>query len=453
MSCPVYSRYSTEEMKRIFSEEAKIERWLKVEAILAQSQAELGIIPKEAAEEISRKASLKHVSIKRIKEIEKEIDHDLLAVVNALAEVCENNYGRFVHKGATSYDIEDTAWALAFKEAIAVLKLRLEKLIDILLEKAQKYKNLACIGRTHGQHALPTTYGMKFSIWAYDMLRCLNRIIFLEKNNIVGKMSGAVGTMAGFGEKGIELQELVMEKLGIEPAKISNQVVQRDVFSDFIYLNALIAANLEKIAKEIRNLQRTEIGELLEPFSEKQAGSSTMPHKRNPHRSERICSLARYLRSLVTTSLENVALEHERDLTNSANERIILSHSFILVDYILCEAIDILDNLVINEKNVEKNLNLLRGINLSENVMLKLVERGMSREEAYKIVRDTAIKSYEEGKEFSEELLRNEKIRNLIKESELKDLLNPKNYLGLSQKIVERTINEIKNLLNQLESP
>jgi len=448
MSCPVYSRYSTEEMSRIFSEEAKIERWLKVEAVLAQSQAELNLIPKEASEEISKKANLTYVSIKRIKEIEKEIDHDLLAVVKALSEVCEKNYGRFVHKGATSYDIEDTAWAIAFKEALGVLKGRIKELIKILLEKAERYKDLACIGRTHGQHALPTTYGMKFAIWAYDMFRRIERIDFLEKNDLIGKMSGAVGTMAGFGKKGIELQEIVMKKLGIKPALISNQVVQRDVFSDFIYLNALIAANLEKIAKEIRNLQRTEIGEMLEPFKEKQAGSSTMPHKRNPHRSERICSLARYLRSLVTVSLENIALEHERDLTNSANERIIISHSFILVDYILNEAIDILKNLVINEKNVERNLNLLRGINLSENVMLKLVDKGMSREEAYEIIRNTAIKSYEEEKDFIQELLKNEKVSSFIKESELKELLNPKNYLGLAEKIVERSIHEIKSQLN-----
>jgi len=448
MSCPVYLRYATDEMKKIFSEEAKIERWLRVEAVLAEAQAELGIIPKEAAMEISKKANLKYVSIDRIKEIEKKIDHDLLAVVNALSEVCENNYGRYVHKGATSYDIEDTAWALAFSQSLGIIKGKIANFIKILLEKADEYKELACIGRTHGQHALPTTYGMKFTLWAYDMLRCLKRVEFLENNNIIGKMSGAVGTMAGFGEKGMELQNLVMEKLGIKPSLVSNQVVQRDIFADFIYVNSIIAANLEKIAKEIRNLQRTEIAEVQEPFLEHQAGSSTMPHKRNPHRSERICSLARYLRSLVNVSIENIALEHERDLTNSANERIIIAHSFILTDYILNEIIDILKNLRVNEKNITRNLNLLHGINLSENVMLRLVEKGLPRDLAYKIVRDTAIKSYESDLNFEDELLKNEYIRSLLTREELKILLNPKNYLGLAKEIVNHAIQEINSQLN-----
>jgi len=448
MSCPVYTRYATKEMLSIFSEERKIERWLKIEAVLAEVQAELGLIPKEAAVEISKKANLNYVSMERIREIEKQIDHDLLAVVNALSEVCQNNYGRFVHKGATSYDIEDTAWALAFKEALFVIKQRIINLIEILLDKAEKTKNLICIGRTHGQHALPTTYGMKFALWSSDLFKCLKRLDFILENSIIGKMSGAVGTMAGFGEKGLEIQKRVMEKLNIKADLITNQVVQRDVFADIIYFIAVTSACLEKIAKEIRNLQRTEISEVLEPFTKEQAGSSAMPHKRNPHRSERICSLARYLRSLVHVALENVALEHERDLTNSANERIMLTHSFILLDYMLVEMTNIIKDLKINLKNIERNLYLTKGVILSERILNYLVEKGMDRKEAYNIIKDLAIKSFEEDKEFIDLLLKEEKISKLIDKEKINELIDPKNYIGLANLIVDNTIKIIKEKLS-----
>ncbi len=448
MDCPVFTRYATEEMLRIFSEEAKIQRWLKVEAALAEAQAELGIIPKEAAEEISKKANLNFVSIKRIKEIEERIDHDLLAVVNALAEVCDKGYGRYVHMGATSYDIEDTAWAMAFRDALLIIKDKLTKLTRILIEKAKEYKELVCIGRTHGQHALPITYGMKFALWSYDIFGCIKRLDFFLNNSIEGKMSGAVGTFAGFGDKGIELQKKVMEKLNLKSALISNQIVQRDKFADIIYLLAIIASCLEKIAKEIRNLQRTEIGEVLEPFYKEQAGSSAMPHKRNPHRSERICSLARYLRSLVHVALENVALEHERDLTNSANERIILTHSFILVDFMLLEIISIIKGLIINVKNVQKNLNLMKGANLSERILIKLVEKGIPRHIGYEIIKNAAIKSFEENLDFVELLYENELIRKSITKEELRQLVNPYEYIGLSKEIVDLTINQIEQSIS-----
>jgi adenylosuccinate lyase len=426
----------------------KIQRWLKVEAALAEAQAELGIIPKEAAEEISKKANLNFVSIKRIKEIEERIDHDLLAVVNALAEVCDKGYGRYVHMGATSYDIEDTAWAMAFRDALLIIKDKLTKLTRILIEKAKEYKELVCIGRTHGQHALPITYGMKFALWSYDIFGCIKRLDFFLNNSIEGKMSGAVGTFAGFGDKGIELQKKVMEKLNLKSALISNQIVQRDKFADIIYLLAIIASCLEKIAKEIRNLQRTEIGEVLEPFYKEQAGSSAMPHKRNPHRSERICSLARYLRSLVHVALENVALEHERDLTNSANERIILTHSFILVDFMLLEIISIIKGLIINVKNVQKNLNLMKGANLSERILIKLVEKGIPRHIGYEIIKNAAIKSFEENLDFVELLYENELIRKSITKEELRQLVNPYEYIGLSKEIVDLTINQIEQSIS-----
>jgi adenylosuccinate lyase len=448
MDCPVFTRYATREMSQIFSEEAKIQRWLEVEAALAEAQAELEIIPKEAAEEISKKANLNYVSMERIKEIEKRIDHDLLAVVNALAEVCDKGYGRYVHMGATSYDIEDTAWALAFRDALLVIRNRLKELVKILISKAKEYKELVCIGRTHGQHALPMTYGMKFALWSYDIFGCIKRLDFFLNNSIEGKMSGAVGTFAGFGDKGIELQNKVMEKLNLKPSLITNQIVQRDKFADIIYLLAIISACLEKIAKEIRNLQRTEISEVLEPFSKEQAGSSAMPHKRNPHGSERICSLARYLRALIHVALENVALEHERDLTNSANERIILTHSFMLTDFMLLEMISIIKGLTINVKNVQRNLNLMKGANLSERILIKLVEKGLPRHVAYEIVKNAAIKSFEEDLDFVELLYENELIKEKITKDELKQLVNPYEYIGLSKEVVDLTIKQIEQLIS-----
>jgi len=433
-------------MKQVFTEENKLQRWLDVEAALARAHAALGDIPNEAAEEISRKASLEHVKLGRVKELEKEIHHDVMAMVQALSEVCEGDAGKYVHLGATSYDVVDTAWALILRDALNIISRKLGTLKDVLLDLASTHKNTICIGRTHGQHAVPFTYGMKFAIWASEINRHLKRIEECKGRVLVGKMSGAVGTMASFGSKGFEIQRLVMQDLKIGEAEITNQIVQRDSHAELIFLNSLIAATLTKIAKEIRNLQRTEISEVYEPFTEKQVGSSTMAHKRNPHRSERVCGISRVIISHTIPALDNAALiEHERDLTNSSSERIIFPESFILLDYVLTEIISILKGLEFNYENIQRNLELEGGLYMSENVMIKLVEKGLGRQEAHEILRQLAIECRSEKKSLMEAILNHQKLKTLVTEDELREWLDPKQYIGTAVEQVEKLVEKLKS--------
>ncbi|MFX1312779.1 MAG: adenylosuccinate lyase, partial [Promethearchaeota archaeon] len=331
---PIETRYRTD-IATLFTEEKKLENWMKVEAALAQVHADLGNIPEETAKEITKKANISYVSLERVKEIDLEIHHDLMAMVKALSEQCEGDAGKYVHLGATSYDIEDTATALQLKDALLYIRESLMDLLAELIKIIEEKKKLVCIGRTHGQHAVPTTYGMRFGVWAYEIDRHLDRISEVVERISFGKMSGAVGTMASFDEKGIQIQKKVMKKLNLNPVLIANQIIQRDRHAEVIYLTALIGQTLAKIARQNRVLQRNEIAEMFEPFKKKQVGSSTMPHKRNPHKSERICSLARILKSNVIPALDNIVSEDERDITNSAAERVIFAENFILLDYMI----------------------------------------------------------------------------------------------------------------------
>ena len=441
---PIEFRYYYPEMKGIFEEDRKLNYWLTVEAALAYAQAEVGNIPREAARQIEEKADTKHVKLKRVKEIEAEIDHDLMAMVKALSEVCEGDSGKYLHLGATSYDIEDTALALQIREAIKIISKDLGNLMDALAEQARKHKGTVCIGRTHGQHAIPTTYGLKFAVWACEIHRHLQRLEDVKERVLVGKMTGAVGTQASFGEKGIEIQRLVMQKLKLNPIIVSTQVVQRDRHAELTMLLALVAATLDKIAKEIRNLQRTEIAEVFEPFKAKQVGSSTMPQKRNPHKSERICSLARMMKSLVLPALENVSLEHERDLTNSASERIIIPESFILLDYMLKQMHTIIEKLEFNPEMIQRNLELTRGLCMSESVMIKLVEKGMGRQEAHELLRQAAQGSLKSGNALRETLVKEGTVLKYLTEEELVERLDPKNYLGTVETQVEEAIRSLR---------
>ncbi len=439
---PIDYRYGSQEMRRIFEEKTKLQKLLEVEAALARAHAKLGNIPKEAAEEISKKASIQYVKLDRVKEIEAEINHDLMAVVLALAEVC-GEAGKYVHLGATSNDIIDTATALQFKEALRIIERDLEELKEILLEKAEKYINLVCVGRTHGQHAVPTTYGLKFAIFAMEIKRHLERLREMKKRLLVGQITGAVGTQASFGEKGIEIQELVMKELGLGKVEVSNQLIQRDRYAECFALLALISATLDKMGREVRNLMRTEIAEVAEPFrEEKQVGSSTMPHKRNPINSEKVCGLARVIKSNVFVALENVSLEHERDLTNSSPERCIIPESFVLLDEILKTMKRVMKGLVIFPENVEKNLNLTKGLNLAEAVMIELTKKGMSRQEAHELLRKLSIKAFKENKSLKEVLFDSKEARKYLSIEDIERITNPKNYIGTAieqvQKILEK---------------
>ena len=435
---PIDYRYGSEEMKRIWEEENKLQKLLDVEAALARAHAQLGNIPEESAKIISERANTKWVRVERVQEIEEEIHHDIMAVVKALSEVC-GEHGKYIHLGATSNDIIDTANALLIKESLEIVLKDLKELRTILKSLAKEHKYTVCIGRTHGQHAVPTTYGMKFAIWLDEIQRHIERIEEAKKRILVGQMSGAVGTMASFGEMGLKIQELVMKDLGLKSALISNQIIQRDVYAELMSILAIIASTLDKIALEIRNLQRTEILEISEPFGKKQVGSSTMPHKRNPIRSEKISGLARVIYSNVIPALLNNPLWHERDLTNSSVERVILPETFVLLDEMLKNMKKVLLGLEFFPENIKKNLYLTKNLIMAEPLMLKLTEKGMGRQEAHELVRRLAMKAFEENRDLLEVLSESKEAREYLTDDDLASL-KPENYIGMAPQIVDNVI-------------
>jgi len=433
-------RYGTPEMRRIFDEENRLQRMLDVEAALAWARSQVGDIPQKDAEKIMEMASTKYVKISRVNEIEREIKHDAMALVQALAEVCGSS-GAYVHLGATSSDILDTATALQLKEALNLVKQRLNDLEGVLIQGAERHKKTMMMGRTHGQHALPTTLGFKFAVWMREIARHIQRLHECGERLLVGKMSGAVGTQAGLGPQALKIQELVMERLGVKPADISTQIVQRDRYAELICLLAMTASTLDNIATEIRELQRPEIGEVSEPFErERQVGSSTMPHKRNPMVCERVCGLAKIMRSLVSPALENIPTWHERDLTQSSAERFIIPEACILTDYLLDLMTNVLTGLQVDEKRMLKNMKLTQGRMMSESVMLAIARKGMDRQKAHELIRGLAIKSDVENRPFKEVLVENGTVQKMLSEKEINKALNPRNYLGTATKQIDLVV-------------
>jgi len=433
-------RYGTAEMRAIFREESRLQKMLDVEAALAWAHAQMGNVPQKDAQRIMDVASTKQVKLGRVKEVESQIRHDVMSIVRVLSEAAGSS-GAYVHLGATSSDINDTATALQFKEAARILEKRLNDFERTLLGKAQEHKQTLMMGRTHGQHALPITLGFKFAVWTRENARHIQRFRQCRERLLVGKMSGAVGTQAGFGPNALKLQDLVMERLGLKAADVSSQIVQRDIHAEFISLLSIIGSSLDKIATEIRELQRPEIGELAEPFERvKQVGSSTMPHKRNPELCERVSGLAKVVRSLVVPALEDVPTWHERDLTQSSAERFIIPESCILVDYMLYLMTNILRDLWVDKKRMKENMDLTEGRTMSEAVMIALVRKGMSRQEAHELLRKLTIKSEAEKQHFRETLLEDETVRAMLNRREIEAALNPKNYLGTAVKQVDLVI-------------
>lgn len=431
-------RYGTPEMLKIFEEEARVQKLLDVEAALALAHAEVGNIPKADAQKIAEKATTKFVKVDRVKAIEKEIKHDIASLVRALSEQCGES-GAYVHLGATSYDIVDTANALQLKDAMVVMEKRLADFKGVLQKQAGAHKATVMIGRTHGQHALPITLGFKFAVWGYEVDRHLKRLGESKKRVLAGKVSGAVGTQAGLGEHAEKIQALVMESLGLSAAEISTQIVQRDRYAELVCIYGMIASSLENFATEIRELQRPEIAEVFESFDAKtQVGSSTMPHKQNPETCERVCGLARIVRSLVTPALEDMVTWHERDLTQSSAERFILPESSILLDYILNLMSNIVANLRVDSERMRTNFSLTQGRAMSESVMMSLVKKGVNRQEAHEMLRKLTIKSAVEKKHFKRVLMEDKIVSNRLSEEEINTSLNSENYLGTAVKQAER---------------
>lgn len=442
---PIEFRYGNPEMKNLWSEEYRFRCLFRVEAALSRAEEELGLIPEGAAGDIERAA--KRASPERAKAIEDEIGHDMMAVVHAMAESCEWA-GEWVHLGATSNDILDTATGLQIKASLSVLEGKVKRVLGVLLARAEEHKYLVCSGRTHGQIGVPTTYGLRFAVWASEMARHLERLGQLAPRAAVGKMSGAVGTQAAFGPQGMKIQERVMEILDLNEVDVSNQVVQRDRHAEMICWMGLVASTLDKICVEIRTLQRSEIGEVSEVFGKKQVGSSTMPHKRNPIKSEQVCGLARVVRAQIEPAFANIPLWDERDLTNSSCERILFPEAFIFTDHLLTLTARILEGLSIRLDQVEKNLNLLSGLNMAESVMVELAKRGVGRQKAHEIMRSSSMRAVEEGLTLAEVLAGEVTVTSHLSEDEIQRLLDPHQYIGTAVEQVDRLLLKLEPLLD-----
>jgi len=439
---PIEYRYGTEEMKHVWSEANRLEKMMKTEAALAKAEADIGLIPKEAAGAIAK--SIGSVQLERVKEIEDEIHHDMMAVVIAITEQCADDAGKWVHFGATSNDILDTATGLQIRDAIEILEKKLERLLEVLLKQADGHKNTVCAGRTHGQIGVPTTYGLRFAIWASEVARHIERLEQLKPRVLVGQMTGAVGTQAAFGKDGIKIQKLTMEHLGLGAVDVSNQIIQRDRHAEFIMWMANTVTTLDKIAVEFRSLQRSEIAEVEEGFGKKQVGSSTMPHKRNPIKSEQISGLARIVRAMVEPELMNNTLWDERDLTNSSCERIVFPEGCVLTDHLINLAIGVIGNLRFYPENIRRNLELLRGLNMGEAVMIELAKRGVGRQEAHEIVRSSAMTAHESGQHFKDVLLANAEVVEYLSEEDIVNLVDPDRYIGTAVEQVEAVVAKLQ---------
>ncbi|RUM33911.1 MAG: adenylosuccinate lyase [Archaeoglobus sp.] len=449
---PIDYRYGTEEMKSIWSERSKINRMISVEIALLKALARRGYLSEEEVKK-AEKAAL-NITPERVKAIEAEIKHDVMALVRAISEEVGKvspEAARWIHFGATSNDITDTATATQLRDSLKLLGTKISRLALALTEKAIKHKNTICLGRTHGQAALPTTYGFRFALWAAEVARYLERLEELKPRLIVGQLSGAVGSQAAFGEDGINIEREVMKELGLKPALISSQIIPRDHYCEYLSFLANLSATLEKIATNIRILQRVEVSELMESFGEKQVGSSTMPHKKNPIDCENVCGLARVIRGFVEPQRQSSILWEERDLTNSSCERITLVESSVLADHILTKMIKVVERLEVNEERAKENLRRLMGLNLSEAVMVALTKKGMNRQEAHERVRMAAMKAYG-GKSFEESLLEDEKISKLLSAEEIRELLTPENYLGTVKVKIENVKNYVEKLCSKYQN-
>jgi adenylosuccinate lyase len=426
-------RYTLPEMARLWSDENKYATWLRVELAVCEVQAGKGEIPKQALANIKRKAAFDPI---RIAAIEAEVNHDVIAFLTNVAENVGSD-SKYIHVGLTSSDILDTSMGLLMKEAGILVKKKLKTVADLLREMAQRYKDALQIGRTHGVHAEPTVFGLKLALWYTETVRDLKRLDSAIKEVAVGKLSGAVGNFAHIEP---DVEELVCKKLGLTPAEVSTQVVQRDRHAYFLSVLAIIGGTVEKIATEIRNLQRTEILELEEGFSKGQKGSSAMPHKKNPITCERLAGLSRVLRGNALAGMENIALWHERDITHSSVERIIIPDSTILLHYMLDKLHYVLSNLVINTDRMRANLEITRGLVFSQRVLLALTERMPSREEAYKIVQNLAMKSWKQGIDFRTLVKKSPDITKFLKGKEIDSLFDFSYYTRRADEVIERAI-------------
>ncbi len=423
-------RYSRPEMKKVWSDENKFNKWLDVEIAVCDAWAELGVIPRKAI----LKIKLAKCNLKRMEEILKETRHDMTAFLGSVAESLGEE-SRFIHLGLTSSDVIDTALSLQMAEASEILIRDVKELTAVLAQRAIEHKYTVMIGRTHGIHAEPISFGLKMALWVEEMRRNLQRLTEAKKGIAVGKISGAVGTYATVTP---EVEQKACRKLRLTPAPISSQVLQRDRHAQFVTTLALIAGSLEKFATEIRGLQKTEVREVEEPFGTGQTGSSAMPHKRNPELSERVSGLARLLRGCALTSMENIALWHERDISHSSNERIILPDACLALDYVLALFTSVMKGLQVYPQRMKKNLELTRGLVFSQRVMLALIDKGLGRQEAYEMVQRNAMKAWKGNRNFLTLLKADAGVKSTISPEELEKIFDYQYYLQHVDEIFQR---------------
>ncbi len=436
-------RYALPKMRAIWSTENKYSTWLRIEILALEAQAKLGVVPESVVEDVKQKAGF---DIERIDEIEREVHHDVIAFLTSVSEHV-GEAARYVHHGLTSYDVVDTGLSLLMKEAADVLIDDVRQVTRVLKKKAFDYKDTLEIGRTHGVHAEPIVFGQKFAIWAFEMDRNRRRLEQARETISYGKLSGVVGS---YSNANPQVEQYVCEKLGLKPGEASSQVLQRDRHAEYMTASAVCAATIEKIALEIRGLQRTEIMEAEEPFAQNQKGSSAMPHKRNPVVCERLTGMARLVRTNALAALEDVALWQERDISHSSVERVIIPDTTTLLDYMLVKLLEVLEGLVVHPDNMLANLERTRGIVFSQRVLLALVEKGLAREEAYRIAQKNAFDTWrcaqERGcdKTFKDFILQDPKVSGLFSSKEIEDLFDTGYFL--------RNVSIIFDRLQKLEA-
>ncbi len=424
-------RYTLPEMGEVWSEENRFKKYVEIEILVCEALAEIGQIPKEAARKIRKKAK---VDVKRVKEIEKVTRHETIALIEAMSEKVGKE-ARFLHLGLTSSDILDTALALQMRESSDLIIEDLEDLIKTLFKKVKRYRDTIMVGRTHGIHAEPTILGLKLLLWVEECRRNLERMKETKEMVSYGKISGTVGTYSNIDSR---VERIVLKRLDLKPAPISTQIIQRDRQAQYLSTLALTVTSLEKFALVLRNLQRTEIGEVEEPFAHRQKGSSAMPHKRNPIICERLCGLARVVRGNLLAGLENIPLWEERDISHSSVERIIIPDSSILVDYMLHKFREVIEGLKVYPQKMRENLEKTKGLIFSEGILMELMKKGLSRKEAYSLVQKNAFRAKEKGIEFKNCLLKDKGVTSILSQKEIEGCFDLKYYLRNVNKIYKR---------------
>jgi adenylosuccinate lyase len=439
-------RYGSTEIKQIFEEEKRLDYQLAFEAAVAMAQAKVNVIPSDASDEIVKETKSGRIRVDRIKELETISDHDTAALVEALSEQCSDKTKPWIHYGLTSNDVVDTATSMQVRDALKIIEPKIFSLATILVNRAIEFRTQPAVGRTHGQHSSIMSFGLKFAIWAVELAKHIERIEEGKKRFLLCKTLGVVGTGSLMGERALEVQKEVANYLNLYAVEAATQILPRERYAEIQFLLALVGSTLDKIAIEIRNLQRTEIGEVEEPFRKGQMGSSAVPVKRNPIKSERVSSLARILRSSVDVAMENIPLWHERDLSNSANERFIIPVSMIILDEMLNLMINVISKLTVNKERITSNLDMTRGQIYAEFVLEALIKKGIPRLDAYRTIQRIAFSSHDDKQHFYEAIKKDSSISQILSSAELKSIFDARSHLSASSKIIDNVAKMVSDI-------